>query len=135
MVPSGFIAKLPSTLLVMCPASVPALTALSVSAKPNASAVPISVNELTDGSPEKPPDPLNSSVPFQTAFSGSQTSTPIPADVEGAPAGPGLPGPMLSLTRHRLKGAVFGAGLAGVPESAIGSPVLKALTKVTVVSS
>src|SRR6185369_12946684 len=71
--------------------------------------------------------------PFQFAGDGSHISMWIPEDVERAPAGPGLPGPMVSFTRHRSLIAIGGGGDAGVPESARGSPFLNALTKVTVV--
>src|SRR5262245_37945144 len=57
----------------------------------------------------------------------------MPAEVEGASVGPGLPGPMLSLTKHRSCGAVDGAGVGGVPGKAIDSPCWKALINVTVV--
>ena len=60
---------------------------------------------------------------------------PIPADVDGAEAGPGFPGPTLSFTRQRSFGAMLGGGLAGVPDKAKGSPFLKALTSNTVVSA
>src|SRR5262245_53738385 len=57
----------------------------------------------------------------------------MPVEVDGAPAGPGLPGPTSSFTRHTSLAAVGGVGLVGVPDSASGSPFLKALTSVTVV--
>src|SRR5437773_2365969 len=70
---------------------------------------------------------------FQLAGDGSQSSTWIPDDVERALAGPGLPGPMVSFTRHMSFIATGGAGVAGVAESANGSPFLNAFTSVTVV--
>src|SRR5712672_3239429 len=70
---------------------------------------------------------------FQFAGVGNQTSMPMPAEVEGALAGPGLPGPMLSLTKQRSFAATGGAGDAAVPDRAIGSPFRNALTSVTVV--
>src|SRR5471032_1933191 len=55
---------------------------------------------------------------------------PIPGEVEGAPAGPGLPGPTFSFTRHSSLGA---STLDGVPVRFISWPFLKAWTSVTVV--
>src|SRR5678815_5021109 len=67
--------------------------------------------------------------PFQFAGEGSHTSMPIPAEVEGAEAGPGFPGATLSLTRHRS----FGATDGDVPDNVNGSPFLNCLTSNTVV--
>jgi hypothetical protein len=71
--------------------------------------------------------------PFHVAGEGSQISMPIPAEVDGASAGPGLPGPTFNLTRHTSFEATSGGGDAGVPDNASRSPFLNALTKVTVV--
>src|ERR1017187_2184680 len=57
----------------------------------------------------------------------------MPTDVEGAPTGPGLPGPTLIFTMQRSFAATGGTGAAGVPDRASESPFLNALTKVTVV--
>src|SRR4051812_15239593 len=57
----------------------------------------------------------------------------MPEDVERAPAGPGLPGPIVILTRHMSLIATGGAGDTGVADSARESPFLNALTRVTVV--
>ena len=70
---------------------------------------------------------------FQLAGDGSHISMWIPEDVDRAPAGPGLPGPIVSFTRHMSFAAMGGGGDAGVPASAKGSPFLNALTRVTVV--
>src|ERR1700682_3832338 len=50
--------------------------------------------------PAHPPSPSVRFRPFHVAVEGSQISMPIPAEVDGASAGPGLPGPTFSLTRH-----------------------------------
>jgi hypothetical protein len=55
---------------------------------------------------------------------------PIPAEVDGAPAVPGLPGPTRSFTKHRSEGA-FGVLAFAVPESRSGSLALKAWTSST----
>src|SRR5262249_6350496 len=83
--------------------------------------------------PPNPPRVMLWMRPFQFAGDGSHISMWIPEEVERAPAGPGLPGPMVSLTRHMSLSAVGGGGVAGVPESAKGSPFLNAFTNVTVV--
>src|SRR6185295_7749492 len=51
---------------------------------------------------------------FQLAGAGSHTSMPIPGEVEGAPAGPGLPGPTSSLTMQTSAAAIGVVG-PGVP--------------------
>src|SRR6478672_10245935 len=71
---------------------------------------------------------------FQFSRAGSQISMPIPGEVDGAPAGPGFPGPTSSLTMQTSLAAMGGGGVAGVPESASASPFLNALTSNTVVS-
>src|SRR3954470_13209959 len=48
--------------------------------------------------PIQPPPPTACTRLFQLALAGNQISMPMPAEVDGAPAGPGLPGPTLSLT-------------------------------------
>ena len=57
---------------------------------------------------------------------------PMPGEVEGASAGPGLPGPTSSFTTHTSVVAVGVVGV-GVPDSSSASPVLKDLTSSTVV--
>ena len=47
----------------------------------------------------EPKPPMLCTRPFQVSGGGSQISMPMPGDVEGASAGPGLPGPTMSLTR------------------------------------
>ena len=71
---------------------------------------------------------------FQAAFAGSQTSMPMPGEVEGASAGPGLPGPTLSLTMQTSL-AASGVAPVAVPPRMSASPFLKALTATTVVSA
>ena len=83
--------------------------------------------------PAQPPPPMAWMRLFQLARAGSQTSMPMPADVEGNPSGPGWPGPTSSLTTHTSLSATGGGGVAGVPERARGSPFLKALTSSTLV--
>src|SRR2546422_7009492 len=72
---------------------------------------------------------------FQAVGAGSQTSRPMPAEVDGAPAGPALPGPTSSFTRHTSAPVTGGAGEARVPDKANESPALKAFTRVKVVFS
>src|SRR4051812_13168283 len=55
----------------------------------------------------------------------------MPGDVEGAPAGPGLPGPTTSFTMHAS--AVATGVLAVAAPKVRASPFLKDLTAVTVV--
>src|ERR1039458_7829661 len=69
---------------------------------------------------------------FQFAVVGSQTSIPMPAEVDGAPAGPGLPGPTWSFTKQRSFPAV-GVVDVGVPVSRRESPFLNCFTNSTVV--
>ena len=83
--------------------------------------------------PAQPPLPYERMIPFQFVGVGSQTSIPMPGDVDGAAGSPGLPGPTSSLTRHTSAGAAAGAGSAGVPASAMGDPAAKACTSSTVV--
>src|SRR5438094_7482198 len=68
---------------------------------------------------------------FQFSRVGSQISMPIPGDVDGAPAGPGFPGPTSSLTAQTSLAAIGVEGLGVVSVSA--SPFLNALTSNTVV--
>jgi hypothetical protein len=63
-------------------------------------------------------------------LAGSQTSMPMPGEVEGAPAGPGLPGPTLSLTMHRSLAASVPVAL---PSRLRSSPFLNCFTSRTVV--
>src|SRR5262245_22592032 len=93
----------------------------------------MTVVELIPGFPDHPPWPSTCILLFQFAGAGSQISIPMPAEVDGAPAGPGLPGPTISFTRQTSLAAVGGGGVAGAPDSASKSPFLKALTSVTVV--
>src|SRR3954452_7490693 len=83
--------------------------------------------------PAQPPLPYERMIPFQLVGAGSQTSIPMPADVDGAAGLPGLPGPTSSFTRHRSAGVAAGAGSAGVPASATGDPAGKACTSSTLV--
>src|SRR6185295_3692877 len=69
---------------------------------------------------------------FQFSRVGSQISIPIPGEVEGAPAGPGFPGPTSSLTMQTSFAAI-GVVEVGVPRVS-GSFCLNALTSNTVVS-
>src|SRR5581483_6375075 len=140
IVPSGFIANDPVPAGSACPPSLTALTAPSFIAMPQVTpvrngAVPVVIRVVFPmmALPPNPPKVTLWMRPFHFAGDGSQISTWIPEDVERAPAGPGLPGPMVSLTRHMSFRAMGGAGVAGVPESASGSPFLNALTSVTVV--
>ena len=69
---------------------------------------------------------------FQFAgASAARSPMPMPGDVDGALAGPGLPGPTLSLTKQRSFAAT--GGVPVVPDKAIGSPALNDLTSSTVV--
>src|SRR6478672_6437420 len=63
---------------------------------------------------------------FQFAGAGSQISMPMPGDVDGALAAPGLPGPTLSLTKQRSFAAT--GGVPVVPDNAMGSPALNDFT-------
>ena len=83
--------------------------------------------------PAQPPLPYERMIPFQFVGVGSQTSIPMPGDVDGAVGSPGLPGPTSSFTRHTSAGAAAGAGSAGVLASAMGDPAVKACTSSTVV--
>ncbi len=85
--------------------------------------------------PAQPPLPQARMRSFQLAAVGSHTSMPMPAEVDGAPAGPGFPGPTRILTRQTSEGAVGGAGVAGVFANAMASPALNDLTSNTVVST
>ena len=69
---------------------------------------------------------------FQFAGLGSHTSIPIPAEVDGASAGPGFPGPTFSFTKH-MSLAAFGVCAVAEPERTKGSPFANALTSYTVV--
>ena len=69
---------------------------------------------------------------FQLPGAGSQTSMPIPGEVDGAPAGPGLPGPTSSLTMQTSLVAVGVVDVAA-PLASNGSPFLNALTSNTLV--
>src|SRR4051812_23312232 len=139
MVPSGFMANEP--LPIVWPVSVTADTAPSTPAtvaadKPALDApVPASaVVDVTAVPPAHPPPPSTCTRLFQFACAGSQTSMPMPGDVDGASAGPGLPGPTMSLTTH-MSAAAVGVFAVGVPERMSGSPRLKGFTKVTNVLS
>ena len=68
---------------------------------------------------------------FHAAGAGSQTSMPMPAEVDGALAAPGLPGPTTNFTRQTSAAAA--GGVPVVPDSASGSPCLNDLTSTTVV--
>src|SRR5262245_49704754 len=133
MLPSGFSANVP--LLTVWPVSVCALTAPSLPATAAAALAPIAVSELMAVPPAQPPPPSTWTRRFQFAAVGNQTSMPMPAEVDGASAGPGFPGPTLSLTRHTSLAASAGGGDAGVSGSASGSPLANALTNVTFVSA
>src|SRR5205085_4345211 len=82
--------------------------------------------------PCQPPPPIACTRLFQLADVGSHTSMPIPAEVDGAPAGPGLPGPTLSFTKHMSLGAV-GVEAVAVPPRSSASPFLNAFTARTLV--
>lgn len=69
---------------------------------------------------------------FQRSWLGSQTSMPMPSEVERAAAGPGLPGPTLSLTRHRSAARVTAEAES---ETKTLSPCLKRCTATTLVSA
>src|SRR5690606_6856522 len=56
------------------------------------------------------------------------------ADVEGAPAGPGFPGPTRSLTKHRSACAVNGL-LGMIPPESNASPFLNDFTSKTLVKA
>lgn len=73
--------------------------------------------------PTQPPPPFTWMRSFQLSGLGSHTSMPMPGDVEGASAGPGLPGPTLSLTTHTSDAAVRVLAV-GAPDSSKGSPAL-----------
>src|SRR6185503_15654136 len=113
IVPSGLIANDP--LPITWPVSVNAETAPSTVATAAAVSpalpppVPASsVSDVTAAPPAQPPPPSACTRPFQFSTDGSQTSIPMPADVEGAPAGPGFPGPTRSLTTHTSFAATGG---------------------------
>ena len=61
--------------------------------------------KLVSAEPDQPPLPYARMRSFQLAVVGSQISMPMPAEVDGAPAVPGLPGPTRSFTSHRSEGA------------------------------
>src|ERR1041384_5755802 len=104
IVPSGFIANDPEP-SELCPVSVDAETAPSMvdatigdEVGPAAPPAPASTVMLVCTPPAQPPPPITWMRLFQLAGDGSHTSMPMPADVDGSPAGPGLPGPTSSLT-------------------------------------
>ena len=139
IVPSGFIANEPEP-VALCPVSVDAETAPSIveailgdEVAPPAPPAPASRVMFVCTPPAQPPPPIAWIRLFQLARAGSQTSMPMPAEVEGKPAGPGLPGPTSSLTTQTSLSATGGAGVAGVPDRASASPLLNALTSSTVV--
>ena len=68
---------------------------------------------------------------FQFFLVGNHSSMPMPGEVEGAPAVPGLPGPTSSLTRQTSLMATGGGGVAGVPDSARASPCLNSFVNST----
>src|SRR2546423_27729 len=130
MVPSGFIANEPVPVLGW-PVSVEADTApsivdaiLGLDVGPPAPPAPASRVVSAWTPPAQPPPPITWMRWFQFAGDGSQTSMPIPGDVEARPAGPGLPGPTSSFTTHTSLSAAGGARVAGVAESAKASPLL-----------
>src|SRR5215470_16323901 len=131
MVPSGFMANDPPP--AACPVSVVPTTDPSVPAVTPPAGLPICIVESC-APPAHPPPPRLWIRLFQLAAVGSQISNPMPAEVDGAPAGPDCPGPTFSLTRHRSAAAVGGVGPVVAP-SAIGSPCLNACTSSTVVLS
>src|SRR3982751_2546334 len=103
MLPSGFIANEP--LPMVWPVSVTADTAPStpatVAAERPALDAPVPANVVVDVTavpPAQPPPPSACTRLFQFAAEGSQISMPIPAEVDGAAAGPGLPGPTSTFT-------------------------------------
>src|SRR5215217_8957024 len=107
MVPSGFIANDPVPAGSACPPSFTALTAPSFMAMPHVTpvkygAVPVVISVVSPmmALPPNPPSVMLWMRLFQFAGDGSHISTCIPEDVDGAPAGPGLPGPIVSFTRH-----------------------------------
>ena len=106
---------------------------MSGARRPDIDALLTIVVELMPGLPPKPPSANAWMRWFQLAFDGSQASMPMPADVDGAPAGPALPGPTINLTRQTSFTATGGVGVAGVPDSASESPFLNDFTSVTVV--
>ena len=121
IVPSGFIANEPEP-AALCPVSVDAETAPSI-------VEAILGDEVAAGAagagqqcavfvhaarPAATADHVDAPVPVGAR--GSQTSMPMPAEVEGSPAGPGLPGPTSSLTTQTSLSATGGAGVAGVRE-------------------
>jgi len=93
IVPSGFMANEPPLAVFACPVSVEAETAPSTIAvvagdpadEPEAPASAV-VDVWTPLA--QPPPPLTWMRSFQFACAGSQTSMPMPADVDGASAGP-----------------------------------------------
>ena len=132
MVPSGFIANEPPADEAW-PVSVVEETAPSLPATPAASVLAMAL-ALPAAPPCQPPPPSAWTREFQAAFAGSQTSMPMPGEVEGASAGPGLPGPTLSLTMQTSL-AASGVAPVAVPPRMSASPFLKALTATTVVSA
>src|SRR5213075_1090476 len=82
--------------------------------------------------PAQPPPPETWMRWFQLSRDGSQSSMPIPGEVDGAPTGPGLPGPTSSLTMQTSLAAI-GVVEVGAPRVS-GSFFLNALTSNTVVS-
>src|SRR5262245_56165553 len=130
IVPSGFIANEPLPVLGW-PVSVEADTAPSIvdaiiglDVGPPAPPAPASRVVSAWTPPAQPPPPITWMRRFQFAGDGNQTSIPMPGDVDGNPAGPGLPGPTSSFTTHTSLAAVDGAGVAGVFGSARASPFL-----------
>src|SRR5512141_3113739 len=109
IVPSGFIANEP--LEIVCPVSVTALAAPSIpdvaAADKPALLAPVPASAVIEPAlpPAQPPPPSTWTRRFHFDVDGSQTLRPMPADVDGAPAGPGLPGPTLSLTTQRSAAA------------------------------
>src|SRR5216684_1549806 len=142
IVPSGFIANEPPPAVSACPVSVDADTAPSVSAittvltaaagKSAASGLGSPAMAVVDPCtpPAQPRPPTTCTRLFQLAGLGSHTSIPMPGEVDGAPAGPGFPGPTFSSTMHRSLAAVTPDA---VPLTLISSLFLNAFTSVTVV--
>src|SRR5450432_4537376 len=92
---------------MLCPVSVAEVAKPSVAritangGGPPSGIDPIAVSDVNSGPPCQAPPPMAWYRSFQLAGVGNQTSMPMPADVDGASAGPGLPGPTMIFTRQR----------------------------------
>src|SRR3954447_7987400 len=102
MLPSGSIIFAPLPTFGLPPSVVAdtAPSAVAITEVPEPAGAGMPSNALVDPStpPAQPPLPRAWMRLFQFIALGSQISMPIPGEVDGAPTGPGVPGPTLSLT-------------------------------------